>query len=63
VKASAKTDADRLVLGSTMSRILLTLGAIAGVAALDAAFIPAVVIVVAGLWVFAALDQRGPLPD
>jgi len=52
-----------LVLESTMSRILLTLGAIAGVAALDAAFIPAVVIVVAGLWVFAALDQRGPLPD
>jgi hypothetical protein len=46
-----------------MSRILLTLGAIAGVAALDAAFIPAVVIVVAGLWAFSALDRRDPLPD
>jgi hypothetical protein len=46
-----------------MSRLLLTLAAIAGVAALDAAFIPAVVIVVAGLWAFSALDRHEPLPD
>ena len=46
-----------------MSRLLLTLATIAGVAALDVEFIPAVVIVVAGLWAFSALDRQEPLPD
>ena len=41
----------------------MTLAVIAGVAALDAAFIPAVVIVVAGLWAFSTLDRHEPLPD
>jgi predicted metal-binding membrane protein len=46
-----------------VTRLLLAFTAIAGVTALDAAFIPAVVIVVAGLWTFSALDRRDPLLD
>ncbi len=36
---------------------------VAGVAALDAAFIPAAVIVLAGLWTFWDSDQRSPHLD
>jgi len=36
---------------------------IAGVAALDAAFIPAAVIVLVGLWTFWNVDRGSPLQD
>ena len=46
-----------------MARFLLSILAIVGVAALDVAFIPAVVIVLAGLWAFAAFERHDLILD
>ena len=46
-----------------MSVALANVIVIAGVAAIDAAFIPAAVIVLAGLWTFWNVDRRNPLQD
>jgi hypothetical protein len=46
-----------------VSAILVNVIVVAGVAALDAAFIPAAVIVLAGLWTFVGSGRRGPLFD
>ena len=46
-----------------MSAVLVNVIVIAGVAALDAAFIPAAVIVLAGIWTFWATDRRNPVLD
>jgi len=42
---------------------ILAVIVVAGVAALDAAFIPATMIVLAGLWTFWDSDRRNPLLD
>jgi len=46
-----------------VSAVLVNVIVIAGVAALDAAFIPAAVIVLAGLWTFWNVDRPTPLGD
>ena len=46
-----------------MSAALVSVIVVAGVAALDAAFIPAIVIVLAGVWTFLEEDRRGPRLD
>jgi hypothetical protein len=46
-----------------MSALLINITIIAGVAAFDAAFIPAAVIVLAVLWTFWSLDRRSQVLD
>jgi hypothetical protein len=46
-----------------VSALFLNLIVVAGVAVLDAAFVPAAVIVLAGLWTFWSIDRRDPIPD